>query len=98
MCVPLRIRRCQTSAKKPLGKLGGWIGLRRLDLDFFLNNNMIDQSEAWVGCKCILNAINPNASKKPHTYCHMYIPVRPCFAMEPHLLLFRRGCRIPNQD
>jgi hypothetical protein len=46
------------------GNWGGWIGLRRLDLDIF-DNCIIDQSEAWVGCECILNAINPNASKKP---------------------------------
>jgi hypothetical protein len=55
-----------------LGKLGGWFGLRRLDLDIF-DNNMIDQSEACVGCECILNAINPNASKKPLTYHNICI-------------------------
>jgi hypothetical protein len=51
-----------------LGEIGeGWIGLRRLDLDIFYGC-IIDQSEARVGSECIFNAINPNASKKPHTY------------------------------
>jgi hypothetical protein len=42
-------------------------GLRRLDLDIF-DGYIIDQSEARVGSECTLNAINPNASKNPHTY------------------------------
>jgi hypothetical protein len=49
------------------GNWGGWIGLRRLDLDIFYGY-IIDQSEAWVESECTLNAINPNASKKSRTY------------------------------
>jgi hypothetical protein len=48
-----------------LGGIGeGWIRLQRLDLDI-LYGYIIDQSEVRVGSECILNAINPNASKKP---------------------------------
>jgi hypothetical protein len=36
-------------------------------LDIF-DGYIIDQSKARVGSECTLNAINPNASKKPHTY------------------------------
>jgi hypothetical protein len=35
---------------------------------YFFYGYIIDQSEAWVGSECTLNAINPNSSKKPRTY------------------------------
>jgi hypothetical protein len=46
------------------GNWGGGLDSRG-SIWIFLTVIIIDQSEAWVGSECTLNAINPNASKKP---------------------------------